>query len=130
MTDVVISGDTVVRKAPPPPASVEVQMEPPTVGPEQLPSKEDIRLKNIGGTPLALSEDGTELREAMRGREVPLDAHVTTDGYHQKGSIVEWKAGALPEAGEHESHAKQIQRASASMREARTAAWEEAYSKF
>src|SRR5215813_7609522 len=110
MTDVVVSGATVVRKAPAPPPTIEAEMPAPVVGPEQLPDRDgDIRFRRITD-PIALSEDGRELREAMRGRQVPFDAHTTTDGYDQKGVVVEWKAAALPEPGDHESPHSQVRR--------------------
>jgi len=119
MTDVVISGNTAVRKAPAPPPTVEVQMEPPTVGPEQLPDGgegADLRLARVSD-PITLSEDGRELREEIRRQKREPDP------------IYEWKAGALPEAGEHESHAKQLRRASESMHSARIAALGETFAK-
>jgi len=117
MTDVVISGDSVIRKAPAPPPTIAVEMPAPDAPPEQLPDQgSDLRLKRVSD-PITLSEDGHELREEIRrqGRE--------------SDPIYEWKAGALPEAGEHESHAKQIRRASESMRSARMAALGEDLSK-
>jgi len=111
MSDVIVSGNTAVRKAPPP--SVEVQLEPPTAGPEPISHDDDLRIKRIGGDPIALSEDG--LREAIQKRE--------------PDPIYEWKAEALPEAGANESYAKQIRRASESMHSARIAALGETFAK-
>src|SRR5215471_629961 len=111
MPDVIVSGNTVIRpvdKSPPP--TVEVEMPAPAAPAEQLPQDgDDVRLKRIND-PITLSQDGRELRDEIgrQGRE--------------PDPIYEWKAGALPEAGEHESFGKQIKRASESMYSARMAA--------
>jgi len=113
MSDVIVSGDTVSRpvdKSPPP--TVEVQMEPPAAPAEQLPNDgEDIVLRRIEGEPIHMDESGDALRKEIRARRE-----------RESDPIVEWKADALPDAGEHESFGKQIKRASESMREARLAA--------
>ena len=114
MTEVVISGDTVVRKAPAPPQTIPVQMEPPVAPAEQLPDRgegADVRLKNIGGEPIEAGEDGRGLREEIRRQKRERDDPVT-----------EWRADSMPEAGSHESFGKQIRRASESMYNARLAA--------
>ena len=123
MSDVVISGDTAVRKAPAPPP-IEVEMPAPVAGPERLPDRSegaDLRLKRIGGEPIELGQDGAELNQAMRGREAPPDAHVTTDGYNQDklAPTYAWNASLLPEAGEHESPHHQARRFSHAMSEKR-----------
>jgi len=121
MTEVVISGDTVVRKAPAPPQTIPVQMEPPVAPAEQLPDRgegADVRLKNIGGEPIEAGEDGRGLREEIRRQKRERDDPVT-----------EWRADSMPEAGSHESFGKQIRRASESMYNARLAATAKEFSK-
>src|SRR5262249_38321191 len=115
---ITVSGDTVARNVAPP-KSIEVELPAPVAGPEQLPDRSegaDVRLKRVSD-PITLSEDGHELREEIKrqGREAE--------------PIYEWKAGALPEAGAHESFAKQIRRASESMHSARVAALGESLAK-
>src|SRR5215831_7138441 len=116
MTDVVISGDVAVRRAPEPPPTIEVQMPAPVAPAEQLSQDgDDVRLKRIAGEPIELDVEGKALRAEIPERE--------------PDPIYEWKAGALPEAGEHENFSKQIKRASESMYSARMAALGEDYSR-
>ena len=64
MTEVVISGDTAVRKAPAP--VVKVDMPPPVAPAETIPQDSgDIRLKRISD-PIESGEDGRGLREEIR----------------------------------------------------------------
>jgi len=117
VTDVVqISGDVAVRKAPEPPPTIEVQMPAPVAPSEQLPQDgDDIRLKRIGGEPIELDVEGKALRAEIPERAPDV--------------LYEWKAGALPEAGEHENFSKQIKRASESMYNARLAALGDDYAR-
>jgi len=112
MTEVVISGDTVVRKEPAPPPTIRVDMPPPVAPPEQLPDRgegADVRLKNIGGEPIEAGEDGRGLREEVRRQQ-----------RERADPIYEWKAdAAMPPPGEHEAFSKQLRRASKSQYEAR-----------
>src|SRR6516162_9371100 len=115
MTEVVISGDTAVRKAPAP--VVKVDMPPPVAPAETIPQDNgDIRLKRISD-PIESGEDGRGLREAIRRQEREPDP------------ITEWRADSMPEAGSHESFGKQIRRASESMYNARLAATAKEFSK-
>src|SRR6516165_1370764 len=111
MTEVVISGDTVVRKEPAPPPTIKVDMPAPVAPPEQLPDRgegADVRLKNIGGEPIELGE-GQGLRDEIRRQQ-----------REQAAPIVEWRAeAAMPEPGPSESWGKQLRRASESQYEAR-----------
>jgi hypothetical protein len=85
-------------------------MPPPSAPAETIPQDNgDIRLKRISD-PIEAGEDGRGLREEIRRQQ------------RERDPIYEWKAGALPEAGEHESFSKQLRRASESMYEARVGA--------
>jgi hypothetical protein len=111
VTEVIISGDTAVRKAPAPAPVVKIDM-PALVAPaETIPQDSgDIRLKRISD-PIEAGEDGRGLREEIRGQKREPDA-----------PIVEWRAdAAMPPPGEHEAWAKQLKRASSSISEARLA---------
>src|SRR5262249_30617014 len=119
MPDVIVSGDTVTRsidKSPPP--TIEVEMPAPAAPADQLPQDgDDVRFKRIND-PIALSQDGRELRDEIRRRNGDSD-----------DPIYEWKADqAMPPPGEHESFGKQIKRATSAMREARLAALGQDYS--
>jgi hypothetical protein len=98
MSDVQISGDTAIKKAPPP------SEEPPG----------DVRLKRIDGERIHLDESGRELREEIRRRK---------PGGEEPIVDVEWKAHDLPAAGEHESPHHQARRASEALAGARLAAF-------
>jgi hypothetical protein len=104
-SDVIISGDTAYR-APP---SVEVKLES-AAPPEPQGDVDDIITRRIDN-PIHMDEDGRELRQEIRQRK-GADAD----------PVVEWKAGDLPEAGEHEGHHTQIKRASEALYNARMAA--------
>jgi len=109
VTEVVVSGDTVVRKAPAP--TIPVQMEPPVAPAETIPQDSgDVRLHHISD-PIEGGEDGRGLREEVRRQQREREAPIT-----------EWRADSMPEAGSHESFGKQIRRASESMYNARLAA--------
>src|SRR6516162_2069429 len=110
MTEVVISGDTAVRKAPAP--VVKVDMPPPVAPAETIPQDSgDIRLKRISD-PIESGEDGRGLREEIRRQK-----------REEADPIYEWKAdAAMPPPGEHESFSKQLRRASESQYEARLSA--------
>jgi len=115
MTEVVISGDTAIRKAPAPPPTIKVDMPPPVAPAEQLPDRgegADIRLKNVGGEPIEAGEDGRGLREEIRRQKRE----------REPDPITEWRADSMPEAGSHESFSKQLRRASESQYEARLSA--------
>jgi hypothetical protein len=107
VSEVVISGNVAVTKAP---APIKVDMPPPVAPPEQLPDRgegADIRLKHVSD-PIEAGEDGRGLREEVRRRRGEPDP------------IYEWKAeAAMPEPGPSESWGKQLRRASASQHEAR-----------
>jgi hypothetical protein len=66
-------------------------------------------LKHVSD-PIELGDDGAAFRKEIRRQKGEPDP------------ITEWRADALPEAGEHESFGKQIRRASESMMNARLAA--------
>src|SRR6516165_10623361 len=107
MTEVVISGDTAVRKAPAP--VVKVDMPPPVAPAETIPQDSgDIRLKRISD-PIESGEDGRGLREEIRRQK-----------REEADPLYEWRAdAAMPPPGEHESFSKQLRRASESQYEAR-----------
>jgi hypothetical protein len=111
MSEVVISGNVAVTKAPAPAPVVKVDMPPPVAPAEQLPDRgegADVRLKNIGGELIEAGEDGRGLREEIRRQKREADP------------IYAWDASAaMPEPGPSESWGKQIRRASESMYEAR-----------
>ena len=108
MSEVVISGNVAVTKAP---APIKVDMPPPVAPAETIPQDSgDIRLKRISD-PIEAGEDGRGLREEIRRQKREPDA-----------PIVEWRAeDAMPPPGEHEAWAKQLKRASSSISEARLA---------
>jgi hypothetical protein len=108
VSEVVISGNVAVTKAPAPSPTIKVDMPPPVAPDKTIPQDSgDIRLRHISD-PIELSE-GQGLREEIRRQKREADP------------IYEWKADALPEAGEHESFGKQIRRASESQAQARAA---------
>jgi len=113
MAEVIVSGDTAIRKAPAPPPTIPVQMEPPVAPPEQLPDRgegADIRLKHVSD-PVESGEDGRGLREEIRRQQREPDP------------VYEWKAeAAMPPPGPSESWGKQLRRASESQYEARVSA--------
>ena len=108
MSEVVISGNVAVTKAP---APIKVDMPPPVAPAETIPQDSgDIRLKRISD-PIEAGEDGRGLREEVRRQK-----------REQAAPIVEWRAdAAMPPPGEHEAWAKQLKRASSSISEARLA---------
>src|SRR5262245_11608744 len=103
MSDIQISGDTVIRR------------------PQSEPPEEDIRLKHVDGEPIHLDETGNseQLRSEIRRQQREPDP------------ITEWKASdeVMPPPGPSESHDKQIRRASESMRQARMAALGEEFAR-
>jgi hypothetical protein len=105
MSEVVISGNVAVTKAP---APIKVDMPPPVAPAETIPQDSgDIRLKRISD-PIESGEDGRGLREEVRRQQREADP------------IYEWKAdAAMPEPGPSESWGKQLRRASESQYEAR-----------
>ena len=109
MTEVVISGNVAVTKAPAP--VVKIDMPAPVAPAETIPQDSgDIRLKHVAD-PIEGGEDGRGLREEVRRQKREQDA-----------PIVEWRAeDAMPPPGEHEAWAKQLKRASSSISEARLA---------
>jgi hypothetical protein len=111
VSDAIISGDTAIRKAPPPTTVVELQ--PPAAPPEQLPDRgegADIRLKHVSD-PIEMGE----LKKEVRRQE-------------QEPPIVQWDAGnVMPEPGPSESFAKQIRRATEALPKARMAALEKEF---
>jgi hypothetical protein len=116
VTEVVISGDTVVRKAPAPPETIKIDMPPPVAPAETIPQDGDIRLKHVAD-PIEAGEDGRGLREEVRRQQ-----------REQGAPIVEWRAdAAMPPPGEHEAWAKQLKRASSSISEARLASLTKAF---
>jgi len=113
MTDVVIqSGDTLTRSVTPPP-TVHVELPPPTAPAdgEMLPQDGgDVVLKRVSD-PIDSGPDGSGLREALR-----------REREEAQQPLVEWSGKNMPVPGDHESHARQIKRASESMTRARQAA--------
>jgi hypothetical protein len=109
VSEVVISGNVAVTKAPPP--TIKVEMPAPVAPAETIPQDNgDIRLKHVAD-PIEAGEDGRGLREEVRRQQ-----------REQAGPIVEWRAeNAMPPPGEHEAWAKQLKRASSSISEARLA---------
>jgi hypothetical protein len=107
VSDVLISGDTAYRA---PPNTIEVNLEPAPAS-EQVKDADDVRLRRIEGPTIHVDETGSELREEIRRRR---------EGTEEP--IVEWRAGDLDPAGEHEGHHKQIKRASEALFNARQAA--------
>ena len=107
MSEVVISGNVAVTKAP---APIKVDMPPPVAPAETIPQDSgDIRLKRISD-PIEAGEDGRGLREEI-GRQ---------QRDREPDPLYEWRAdAAMPPPGEHESFSKQLRRASESQYEAR-----------
>src|SRR6516164_8579311 len=115
MTEVVISGDVAVKKAPPPTTVVELQ--PPVAPAETIPQDSgDVRLKHVSD-PIELGDDGAALRKEIRRQE-----------REQEPPIVKWDAeNVMPEPGPSESFAKQIRRATEALPKARMAALEKEF---
>jgi hypothetical protein len=110
MSEVVISGNVAVTKAP---APIKVDMPPPVAPPETIPQDSgDIRLQRISD-PIESGEDGRGLREEVRRQKREREAD----------PVYEWKAdAAMPPPGPSERFEKQLRRASESQYEARLSA--------
>jgi len=122
MSDIQISGDVAIRKAPEAP-TIDVELPPPSPpDPKTLPETPVSAWPDSSGEreDRAIRESVKELRQQRE--ETGRNPWVTTDGYDQEAPIAKWDASSLPEAGEHESTDHQIRRASQSLREARMAA--------
>jgi hypothetical protein len=76
-------------------------------------------MRRIEGEPIHLDETGSELRSEIRKQREGIE-----------DSITEWRAGDLDPAGEHESHDKQLRRASESLYRARMAATAKQFEEF
>jgi hypothetical protein len=110
MSEVIVSGNVAVTKAPAPPPTIKVEMPAPVAPTEQMPDRgegADIRLKHVSD-PIEGGEDGHGLREEIRRQKREADP------------IYAWDASAaMPEPGPSESWGKQLRRASESQYEAR-----------
>ena len=109
MVDVIQSGDTITRPVSPPP-TVQVELPAPVAPADEMLPQDggDVVLKRISD-PIDSGPDGSGLREAMR-RE------------REAEPLVAWSGKNMPIPSEHESHSRQIKRASESMTLARRAA--------
>jgi hypothetical protein len=111
MSEVIVSGNVAVTKAPAPAPVVKVDMPAPVAPAETIPQDSgDVRLKHVSD-PIEFGDNGAALRKEIRRQERERDA-----------PIVEWRAeDAMPPPGEHESWGKQLKRASSSMSDVRLA---------
>jgi hypothetical protein len=122
MSDIQISGDVAIRKAPEAP-TIDVELPPPPPpDPETLPEARlsDWPEGSREREDLAVRESVKALRKQRE--ESGNNPWVTDDGYDQTAPIAKWDASSLPEAGEHESPHRQVQRASSALKQARMAA--------